>query len=79
MAETAKGIWIVTESTEASEVVAEGSRSADDTAWDYDSPDSSSTSPTSRSWTRVNAADLQGNLGEFIEVIEGAVDRAEQS
>lgn len=74
--EDAKGIWIVTDETD--ETVT-GSRGMEDigASYTYDSYEKYSHSTERRS--HVSAAELKQNVGEFLEVVEEAFDRAEQS
>jgi hypothetical protein len=70
---TSKGIWIITDETEA---VEEG-KSGVDVGADYG--DEPSEDRGNRKRSRISAEDLKDNIGEFIEVVEESFDRAESS
>jgi hypothetical protein len=64
-----KGIWIITDET----TVEKGGRSGTDTGADYGSGDRNG-----RKRSRLSADDLKQNMGEFLDVVEEAFEKAEK-
>jgi hypothetical protein len=64
-----KGIWIITEENPNSD----GARSGIDTGADYRNEDNNK-----QKRSRLSANDLKQNMGEFLEVIEEALEKAEK-
>ena len=64
-----KGIWIITEETASSD----GGKSGFDTGANYSDEDKHG-----RKRSRLSADDLKQNMEEFLEVIEKALEQAEQ-
>lgn len=65
-----KGIWIITEETPDSN----GAKRGIDTGADYRNEDNNE-----RKRSRLSANDLKQNMGEFLEVIEEALEKAEKT
>jgi hypothetical protein len=70
---TPKSIWIITD--EAVEI--EEGKGGTDIGADYGEPTLDNQSSRKRS--RIDAEDLKENMGEFIDVVEAAFERAESS
>jgi len=64
-----KGIWIITEET----AMEEGGKSGTDTGSDYGSGETNG-----RKRSRLSADELKQNMGEFLEVVEEAFEKAEK-
>jgi hypothetical protein len=64
-----RGIWIITDKATAEE----GGKSGIDTGADYESGDRNG-----RKRSRLSADDLKQNMGEFLDVVEEAFDKAEK-
>ncbi len=67
--EQEKGIWIITEETASSD----GGKTGTDTGYDYGLGQKES-----KGRSRLSADDLKQNMGEFLEVIEEALEKAEK-
>lgn len=64
-----KGIWIITDETAYSD----GEKSGIDTGADYNSKDKNG-----RKRSHLSADELKENMGEFLDVIEEALEKAEK-
>ncbi len=64
-----KSIWIITEETASSD----GGKNAIDTGANYGDEDKNG-----RKRSRLSADDLKQNMGEFLDVIEEALEKAEK-
>ncbi len=64
-----RGIWIITDEP----AVEEGGKSGIDTGADYESGERNG-----RKRSRLSAEDLKQNMGEFLDVVEEAFEKAEK-
>lgn len=72
---TPRGIWIITDET-ATDEESEGGKGAIDTGADYGSEQSDGA--TGRKRSRLSADDLKQNMGEFLDVVEDAFEKAQK-
>ncbi|MDC0834500.1 hypothetical protein POG22_16045 [Geitlerinema sp. CS-897] len=78
--ETQRGIWIVVSDEVEDKAEEDGGRGIEDIGADYDRYEyHEKRSPSSTKPIYVSASDLKEKVGEFLEVIEEAFDRANRS
>ncbi len=75
-----KGIWIITETSEEAVELEEGGTKGSGGGYEDDPyPSDEVELPTShRQRTRLKSEDLKKNMGEFLEVVEEAFEKAEK-
>ncbi len=64
-----RGIWIITDET----AISDGEKSGIDTGFDYGSKDGNAVKRS-----RLSVSELKQNMGEFLDAVEEAFEKAEQ-